>query len=422
MSGVTKKAAACVSAIVSPHGLPHNSAHSWLTPERVYLYAAAVLIIESVLTAAWWYGHWILKAPQVPLLGWDLAVYWSASGLAQGHGAAAAYDWPLLQAAEAPLLPGTFGPFAYPPTFLLMVYPLASVSFGLALLLSSIIGLVLYLWAMRAAVHGQYARWWMPALAFPGIWAALLAGQNTLITASACAAALLLMHRHAFAAGACVALLCIKPQLGVLFPLLFACERRWAVMTSAAACSAVFFAFSGMAFGIDIFPAFARSMTMFGRTVAEHGGPLLRGAPTIFAVLRTAGAEAGLSYAGHALGAAIAAGTCTWLWLTHTRPALGASALVVGTLLVQPYLMYYDLAWLAIPIALLCSDFARHGSTLTERLLLCLVWIVPAHALLVVIALPSPQVAPVVLFALLGMIARRHHVARPTSGTATAGA
>lgn len=382
--------------------------HICITPTRIRLYAAVLLFLELILVATWWYGHAVITNPTIPAMGWDFVVYWSASLLAQTQGAAAAYDWELLRAAEAPLLNHTFGPFAYPPTFLLLLYPIAAVPFDLALLLISVAGVALYLATIKAMANQQIVHWHIPALAFPGIWAALLAGQNSLFTAAACGGALLLMRRNAIAAGACIAVLCIKPQLGVLFPLLLLCERRWTAIASAAAFSALFLALTVLCFGTETFTAFLRSLAMFHGAVAEHAGSIMHGAPTVFGILRTAGAEVPISYAGHALCALLAVSICVWIWLTRARMTLSASALVAGTLLLQPYMIYYDLAWLAIPIALLSVDMVRHGSTLAERLLLLLTWLVPAHALLVALTLPSPQIAPLVLFALLGMIARRH--------------
>ncbi|KWR89528.1 glycosyltransferase family 87 protein [Cupriavidus sp. IDO] len=404
MSVATENAAVCARGTGTVIG--------WFTAERVQLYAAALLIIECALTAAWWYCRWMQQDSTIPTIGWDFAVFWSASSLAQLHGPAAAYDWELLRAAEIPLLQNTFGPFAYPPTYLFVIYPIAAMSFGLALLLVSAIGVALYLYIVRAALGGLHSRWLIPALAFPGIWAALLAGQNSLFTASACGAALLLIRRNAVASGACIALLCVKPQFGVLFPLLLLCERRWAAIASAAGFSTLFAAIVGLSFGIEIFPAFARSMAMFREAVAEHGDYALRGAPTVFAVLRTAGVSVAHSYVIHAVVAAAAAGVCAWLWSTRPRLALSASALAVGTLIVQPYMIYYDLAWLAIPIALLSVDMALNGSTRLEKLIVVIAWLIPAHGLLVVLTQSMMQVAPLVLLALLGIIAHRHLRAR----------
>lgn len=381
----------------------------WLTPERVRLYAATLFFLECLMVVAWWYGRTVIANPTIPTMGWDFVVYWNASGLAQAHGAAAAYDWELLRAAESQLLPNTFSPFAYPPTYLLLIYPLGALPFGVAMLMFSLAGLALYLCFVHRALDNTYRLWLFPALAFPGIWTAFLAGQNSLFTVAAAGAALLLMRRHALAAGACIALLCVKPQLGLLFPLLLLCERRWAVIIAAAAFSALFLAVTALAFGIDIFSTSAASIAKFRGTVTEHAG-VLRGAPTTFALLYVAGIEASLAYAVHAVVALGVAATCMWLWWQRPRLALSASALAVGTLLSQPYLIYYDLAWLAIPLALLAADLARHGSQRWERMLLGAAWLVPAQAMLAVRAEGMVQVTPLILLGLLVLIVRRRRL------------
>jgi hypothetical protein len=344
-------------------------------------------------------------------MGWDFVVYWCASGLAQIHGAPAAYDWDLLRVAESPLLPTTFGPFAYPPTFLLLIYPLGALPFGLAIVFFSLAGIALYLGYLRTPLGALHRYWFIPALAFPGIWTALIAGQNSLFTAAAAGGALWLMRRRSVAAGACIAVLCIKPQLGLLFPLLLLFERRWTAIAAAAGFSALFVGLTTLAFGFDIYPAFFRSMAMFREAVAVHVG-ILRGAPTVFGMLRVAGASIPLAYGVHAIVALCAVATCVWLWCARPRLALSASALVVGTLIVQPYLIYYDLAWLAIPLALLCADMVRYGSHGWERLLLMIAWLVPAQAMTPLLIDNMPQLTPLVLLCVLVMIVVRHQTTR----------
>lgn len=379
----------------------------WLTPGRICLYAATLLVLECIVIGAWWYSHAILANPTVPGMGWDFVVYWCASSLAHLHGAPAAYDWELLRAAERPLLQNTFGPFAYPPTFLLLIYPLALLPFGLALVLFSLAGIAVYLGYLRTVIGQIHRYWFVPALAFPGVWVALIAGQNSLFTAVAAGGALWLLRRHPIAAGACIALLCVKPQLGVLFPLMLLCERRWVAFAAAAGGTALFVGLTTAALGVDVYPAFFRSMAMFREAVAVNSG-ILRGAPTIFGMLRVAGIDVPLAYAVHAAVALCAVAACVWMWCGRARLALGASALVVGTLIVQPYLIYYDLAWLAIPLALLCVDMVRHGSRAWERLLLAITWLVPAQAMSPLVIGGMPQITPFVLAGLLALIVARH--------------
>jgi len=393
-----------------PPTAPQHARPARWTTQRLLIYACAlVLVCEGIPFALWWWQFFVLKLPGVPTIGWDFAVYWSASKVAMPHGAAAAYNWELLRAAQAEvLLPaGRFGPFAYPPTFLLLVYPVAALPFGLALGAWVALGTLCYLLFLRSVLAPLQHPWLMPALAFPGLWAALAAGQNSLFTMVAAGTALLLMRRRPLVAGACIAVLCIKPQLGVLFPLFLLCRRQWTTLAWAAIFSLLYCGVTWLAFGTETFLAFAHSLTMFRRIVAEHGIEILHGAPTVFAVLRVAGVSISTAYLAHAIVAALAIACCAWLWRTNTRFEMSAAALPVATLMLQPYLVYYDLAWLALTIAFLTVDYARHGCDGWEKAALLAGWLIPMQAFLAVPIQTMSQWAPAVLILLLAVIMRR---------------
>ncbi|MFC4519354.1 glycosyltransferase family 87 protein [Cupriavidus pinatubonensis] len=383
----------------------------WLTPLCVRLYCGALFLIECYLFLYWFWAYHVARDPAVSILGWDFAVYWSASSLAMTHGAPAAYDWGLLKAAEASLLPaGSFGPFAYPPSFLLLIYPIAMLPVGMAFLTFLICGVVLYL-AVTRWTSGPVRAWWLlPALGFPGLWVAMAAGQNSLFTLAVAGSTLMLLRRHPIAAGAGIALLCMKPQLGALFPLLLLCEKRWAAIASAAASSLLYITATWLAFGTETFMASARSITLFRHEFAENSIQVLSGAPTVFAVARTAGCSVQVSYLVHAIVAVAAVALCAWLWITRSRFGLSASAFIAASLLFQPYLLYYDLAWLALPISWLSVDFARRGYTTSDIALLIITWLAPLQSFL---AVPYPamgQWTPAVLLLMLAAIWHRHRL------------
>ncbi|CAJ0681204.1 hypothetical protein R82526_01118 [Ralstonia mannitolilytica] len=392
---------------------PTQKGSGWLQGHRLYVYAGALLFIEYFLFGMWWWGHHALGNASIPSPGWDLAVFWSASRVALEHGPAAAYDWALLRAAEAAVLPpGVFGPFPYPPTFLLPIYPLGLLSFGGAFAVVSVAGALLYLATVRSILKPPGVAWTLPAAAFPGVWVALLAGQNSLFTMAAAGAALVLLKRSPMTAGACIALLCVKPQLGVLFPLYLVCSRQWRALVSAACFSLLYLLLGWLAFGTQAFVAAGQSLALFRHAVAENGGVVLYGAPTVFGLLRTAGCSTTVSYLAHGAVAMLVVAGCVWLWRSNCRHELHAASLVIATLVVQPYLMYYDLAWLALPVALLIVDYMRHGSHRVEKLVLLAAWFVPAQGLLAVLLHRTGQWAPVVLMALLAIVVRRVLAAR----------
>lgn len=384
----------------------------WQGSRRLYVYGGALLFLEYFVLGMWWWGHHSLQNTTIPSPGWDLAVFWSAASLAMTHGATAAYDWALLRAAEAAILPpDIFGPFSYPPTFLLLIYPIGMLSFGAATVAFSGCGIALYLGMLRSTLqsvpNSLRPPWLIPAVAFPGAWVTLVTGQNSLFTAAAAGAALVLLRRSPVAAGACIAMLCIKPQLGILFPLYLLCERQWRALASAALFSVLTLAVSWLAFGTDTFVAAANSMAMFRHAIVENGGVILYGAPTVFGTLRSAGYSTTVSYAAHAGVAMLVIAACIWLWRSTCRLELRAASLPIATLMVQPYLIYYDLAWLAVPMAWLTVDFVRNGSNRLEKAVLLAAWLVPAQGLFAVLSRSTGQWAPIVLVALLAVVVQR---------------
>ena len=272
-----------------PTAAPNEGGRGWAGSRRLQVYGGTLLFLEYFALGAWWWGHHVLKNATIPSPGWDLGVFWSASGLALTHGAAAAYDWDLLRAAEASILPpGIFGPFSYPLTFLLLIYPLGMLSFGAATAVFSGGGIALYLAVLRRVLAPQQLPWLIPALTFPGVWVAIVTGQNSLFTLAAAGAALLLLRRFPVAAGACIALLCIKPQLGMLFPLYLLCDRQWRAIASAALFSLLYVAMSWLVFGTDALLASAKSLAMFRHAIIENGGVMTAGSPTTKASSATA--------------------------------------------------------------------------------------------------------------------------------------
>lgn len=387
---------------------PNTRGEGWPAGRRLLVYGGALLFLEYFVLGVWWFGHHVLRNATIPSPAWDLGVFWSASGLALTHGATAAYDWELLRTAEAAILPpDIFGPFSYPPTFLLLIYPIGMLTFGAATVVFSGCGIALYLLVLRSVLASSRLPWVIPAVAFPGVWVTIVTGQNSLFTMAAAGAALVLLRRSPIAAGACIALLCIKPQLGILFPLYLLCERQWRAMASAACCSLLYLAVSWLVFGTETFLAAGKSIAMFRHAIVENGGVILYGAPTVFGGLRSAGYSTTVSYAAHAGSAVLVISACIWLWRSACRFELRAAALPTATLMAQPYLIYYDLAWLALPMAWLTVDFVRHGSGRFEKAVLIAAWLVPAQGLFAVLSRQTGQWAPVVLVALLVVIVRR---------------
>jgi hypothetical protein len=148
-------------------------------------------------------------------------------------------------------------------------------------------------------------------------------------------------------------------------------------------------------------PAFRQAALLDGR---DHWF----GMPTLFATARLLGAPVAVAYAVQALAAIPATLAVAYLWLVNARYELRAAALLVASLLVQPYLMSYDLAWLCFPAALLVRDAAAAELTRLDRLALGAAWAMPVYELVGATAHLPFHLAPVAMILMLTAIVRRH--------------
>ncbi|PTB20229.1 hypothetical protein C9I57_14220 [Trinickia symbiotica] len=380
---------------------------------RITLYAITSLTIQWVVIAVWGGRYYLFNQTDAPMLGWDFVVFWSAARVALEHGAALVFS-PELMAAMETSIPGVKGLAAwpYPPTFLLAILPAGLLSFTGAFAVFSAAGLTVYALALKGAAQGLDRLHFLFAAGFTGVGVALAAGQNTLFTAAAAAGALGFLASSPILAGACVATLAIKPQLAVLFPLMLASGRQWKALAASAIWALAFAATATAAFGTEAWTAFAAYLPTFNQIFVEHGDSHWMAMPTVFAAARQSRLSVASAYVAQALIAVPAVISTAYLWLREARFELRASALIVCTLLVQPYLMYYDLAWLALSITFLMRDMKVAELKRIEWVVLVAAWLLPIQAFLSVVFDFPCQLAPIVMIALLAVVVRRQFAIR----------
>lgn len=351
-------------------------------PKRIVLYSA-VLLACQLLVLGGWAVRWMVHEPGVPPMGVDFRVFWSASYLALHDSALAAFDPIRLGAIEDTLFAGYYAPWIYPPTFQLLVYPLALLPYAVSYACFCVIGIACLLWACAPALKRSTLPW-IVAAAFPGIWIATAHGQNALLTAALAAGALGLLERRPWLAGVCAGMLVIKPQLAVLFPLLFVCGRHFRALGAMAVTAFSFIALSTLVFGIPLWMRFFEVAAWFNaHVVNDASSEVLRTMPSVFALVRRLGGSLPLAYLLHA-GVALPVVLATLvLWARRARFEVRAATAIIATLLVQPYVLYYDLAWLLLPIIYLCTtQTPRREQSRIERTIIALAWCLPLLSLL----------------------------------------
>jgi hypothetical protein len=388
---------------------------SWLTRERLRLWALAILAASAV-------GLLYLAATsngvtdyQGRPLGTDFSAFYAAGTLVREGRPDLAFDPASVHARQQAIF-GAAAPYygwLYPPFFLLVAGALASLPYALALTLWLAATLALYLAAMRGIaglspvipgraegaspesilpdrVYGFRARpfgpsrnddgdsiWLLLALAFPAVFVNIGHGQNGFLTAALMGGALLLLERRAVVAGVLLGLLVFKPQLGLMIPLALVAAGRWRSMFAAAVTVALLALLTLAAFGPEVWRAFLASTEVARTELLEAGVAGWHKMHSVFAVTRMWGGSTALAYTLQAMAALTTAAALYWLWRSDARHALKAAGLAVATLLVAPHSHDYDLMLLAPAIAFLLVDGFACGFARYEKTVLALVGLTP---------------------------------------------
>jgi alpha-1,2-mannosyltransferase len=391
---------------------------SILTAERAALYSVAMLVLYAVFFAVWVRVSDGFTAGDLPKPGVDFSVFWSASHAMLNGPAWQVYDYSHFERIQNALFHyprGRFLPWLYPPTFLLLVRPLALVPPVVAYFLFIGVSALLFGFATLAVSRlassiGGSRRAWLVVAASPCVFVAAVVGQNSLLTAALAALAVHWLARHPARAGLCIGLLAIKPQLAVLFPFVLIAARAWRVFGFAAITAVLFGTLSVLASGTQSLPLFLAGTKLAREIVLEHGLDYWIASPTPFAVFRQAGVSVGAAYVAEACVALIAIAAACRVWrLTHDV-RLRAASLSIATLIANPYVWHYELAWSGIAIVCLTAIGLDKGWRRGEQPLLVLAWLLPLYEYFNRL-IQGPQIGAVILLLMLLMTLRRARIA-----------
>lgn len=373
----------------------------WLNRERLIIYPRIFLALFLVIAVGFFLTSKNIEDQHVC----DFITFWAASHLALTGHAQDAYSIPLLFKAEQIAEPASqiAFPWYYPPSFFLVVLPLALLPYLAAYWSFILSTLGAYLLVLRRIVRGNIAMWCLAG--FSGLWINLIAGQNGFLTAALAGAALLCIERRPVLAGLIIGLLAIKPHLAILFPVALIAIGAWRTLIISVITAITFTVISTATLGISVLRGWFASLG-YARLSLENGSVRWTKMPSVFASLRLLGMPVEWSYLVHFIVAVIAVIAVWRVWNRSQNRNLRGAALMTATLLVSPYVFDYDLAWLAFPIAWLALDGLRNGWLRGEREVLVVTWLLPLMMILIAIAV-HVQVGSLVLCILLWITVRR---------------
>jgi hypothetical protein len=308
----------------------------------------AVSLVVSALSGQWILDHRGLGNPT------DFTNVYAAGRLAlEGH-PALAYDWDAHKHVQTLVLgrdfDGYFG-WHYPPPFLFVAALLAKLPYTAAFAGWVVLTFIPYLVVVRALVGHRIG--WLLACAFPEVLTNAMIGQNGLLTAALIGGTLLWMRKRPVVAGICLGLLTYKPQYGLLFPLVLIATRQWTAFVSATVTALLLAAASTLAFGSETWLAFVHWLPRASEAFLSAGYAEFGKMQSVLSLVRFAGGSDGLAFALQWSVAGATAIAVVILWRGRAAYEIKAAALATGALLATPYLYLYDLAVLAVPMALL---------------------------------------------------------------------
>jgi alpha-1,2-mannosyltransferase len=387
----------------------------WLTASRARGYSLIMLGLSVLAIAGWVALSDGLVDPNGKPLGTDFSSFYAAGSLVLEGRAADVYNMAAHYAREQQIF-GLSTPYygwLYPPIFLLIATPLATMPYPLALVVWQAASFALYLWAigriarrMKTPDTARGSPWLLIAAGFPAVLINLGHGQNGFLSAGLLGAALLALPGRPIVAGLLFGLLAYKPQLALVVPIALLAADQWRTILAATVTVVALLCVTSLLFGAELWLAFAASMETSRKLLLEQGDVGFEKLQSVFAAVRLWGGSIPLAYATQgAISAAVVAGVA-WTWHSTSDRDLKAALLVVATLLASPHVLDYDLVMLALAIGF----FARHGLTRGFRAyeisILGAAWIVPLLSREIA-GITGIPLGLLVLLALYGLILRR---------------
>lgn len=394
----------------------------WLTRQRVKAYSLIMLGLGALAIVGWVaLSDGLIDRNGRPL-GTDFSSFYAAGSLALQGKAADAYSLPLHFAREQQIF-GADTPYyawLYPPSFLVVVAPLALLPYPLALAAWQTASFALYLGAIDLVLRRRQqprpgdGLWLLAAAAFPATLINFGHGQNGFLTAGLLCTALLALPSRPLLAGLLLGLLSYKPQFGLVIPFALIAGGQWRALVAAAFTVLALVTTTGLSFGPDAWAGFLAASETSRRILLEQGGVGFEKLQSVFAAVRLWGGSVALAYTAQAVVTGTAVCCVAWIWRSDCAFDLKAALLAIATLLASPHVLDYDLVVLAVSIAFFVRYGLANGFRDYEITLLAAAWIVPLLTRGVAGATGIP-LGLVLMMALFALALRRALLDRATS-------
>lgn len=337
-------------------------------------------------------------------LGADFSHYWIAATMSGAGEATAVYDVMHFIKVQEDYFKVQFPlPFLYPPTWLLLLMPLAFLPYLLALglWLGTTLGLYLYVIKKINPHHLTIPI----ALAFPATFQNFFHGQNGFLSAALMGGGLYMLRQNPLAGGVLLGLLSYKPNLWPLIPLALMAGRHWRALSAAVVTALSLALCSVLILGSDAWMAYLHSLDLPVQLLQSGSLPLEK-MVTLFPTLVLAGVSMEVAITIQAILMISTGVTVYALWRRDVSFEMQAAGLVLGALLFTPYAFSYDLTLMGLAIAWLLVEGLGKGWLRGEPWLYTVAWFAPFLVAFQVV-LPLPMAASIVFTAFIVVIVKQ---------------
>ena len=242
--------------------------------------------------------------------------------------------------------------WSYPPHLLLLTWPFSVMPYLPAYFLYCAAGLIVYL---AVVADGQRRANHLVLLTLaPAVTVNIWCGQNGFWTTALLVGGLIQLDRRPLFAGVLFGVLSIKPQLGVLLPLMLVLTARWRTIIAAAMTIAVLLMLTTLAFGPTVWTAYVNdAMPVQARVFLRDYENFMTHMPTVFMNARVAGLSLPAAASLQALLSLASVIAVAWTFRRGRDTDLSNALLVTATFLATPYAFNYDMVvfgWVIIKL------------------------------------------------------------------------
>jgi hypothetical protein len=264
--------------------------------------------------------------------------------------------------------------WSYPPSIMFVAAPFGQFGYLAALLAWTLTGGALLFTVARHRIMDN--RLLAALVLSPAAVLCVISGQSSLISAAMLVTIFFWLDRRPIAAGVLIGLLTLKPQLGMLFPVMLIASARWRVFASATMTTLALAAATAIVFGPQVWIDFAtKGLAANNLVLADPERIATPYYPTIYMNLRGIDLPYSAAMAVQLCFSALAVAAVAWAsrMRRDADPLLLMALFLACSVCAVPYLLSYDTLGLSFAALLLLGAGSLDASG--RRLVQLVYWL-----------------------------------------------